>query len=182
MGDGQAEGAEGGGEAVGGGGGEEAEWRRRLFPGAGEGEWEDWEWQAAHRVRTAEEVSAMVRPLDLLVRRRVVPVLEMRGGAAQVPIGGAEGGRQAMVNVGDVLLRLTFQEGEVVVQTVEGRTEGIRFAARGAVYLGGEEEDDDEPLERPLEMALQMLESLPESAAEAVETWQKIRFAEPPLI
>lgn len=132
---------------------------------------------------TAEDVAVTVRPLDLMIRRRLVPVLEMRGGAAQVPIGGAEGGRQAFVNVSDVLLRLTFQEGEVVVQALEGRTEGIRFAARGAVYLGAEEdEEDDEPLERPVEMALQLLESLPEAAVEAVETWQSIRFAAPPLV
>jgi lysine 2,3-aminomutase len=43
---------------------EEAEWRRRLFPETGEGEWENWEWQAAHRVRRAEEVANRIADLS----------------------------------------------------------------------------------------------------------------------
>ena len=126
---------------------------------------------------TADELSAAVRPWDLLARGKVVPSLELRGGQVNVPLGGADGTRKVTVPVGDIRIRFTLQEGEMVLKRFEARTLGLLLVGRGAIYLGPEKEQTKtEEVDRPLELVLKALEEVPETVVGAVETLQKARF------
>ncbi|MBQ9343880.1 MAG: hypothetical protein IJT88_01535 [Kiritimatiellae bacterium] len=130
---------------------------------------------------TAEAMSATVRPWNLVFRRQVVPVLEVSGGRVTVPLGGADGGKQSLVDVRDVYFRGTMQEGEMVVQKFRAEALGLTAIGRGSIYLGaGEENESEEAIEHPVEVVLEALEQVPELVVKMVETLRSLRFAKSP--